>query len=79
MSERVFCASKLITRVLQISSDEFSPSHVLVLKVSFRWMRGLWFFEHSGGKVTNPQEGFSIGFAKTSLTATVETTLLNCD
>lgn len=52
-----FCALKLITWVLQSSSDEFSPSPVLILKVSFRRMRGLWFFEHSCGKVTNPQEG----------------------
>lgn len=38
-----FCALKLITRVLQISSDELSPSPVLTLQVSFRQMRGLWF------------------------------------
>ena len=50
MSERHFCASQLITQVLQISSDEFSRSPVLTLQVSFRGMRGLCFFEHSCGK-----------------------------
>ena len=56
MSGRFFCDSKLITQVFQISSDEFSLSPVLTLKVSLRRMRGLWFFEHTCGKVTNPQK-----------------------
>lgn len=56
MSGGFFCDSKLITQVFQISSDEFSLSPVLTLKVSFRRMRGLWFFEHACGKVTNPQK-----------------------